>query len=192
MKKFLTVIDMQGDFVLPNGRLPVKDAMDIIPATTNFLASLDPKEYVGVLFTYDTHNKSSYPASEEAKQFPPHCEKGTPGWELVVGPGLIHNDIPLWRLEKNVFSMWEEPNLNVFGLYSNGIARDKFFENIKTHTPNIEVIGVAADYCVKWAVDGFVERGFNVTVYERMTKGIVRDITTVKKEEWEDKLVTIL
>ena len=38
------------------------------------------------------------------------------------------------------------------------------------------IIGVAADFCVKWAADGFLARGFNVESPRRLTRGIVRDI----------------
>ncbi|WP_205249391.1 hypothetical protein, partial [Escherichia coli] len=65
----------------------------------------------GVLFTYDTHLPEVYAQSEEAKQFPPHCEKYTKGWELVVSTNLKDALIPVYTLQKSVFAMWEEDGI---------------------------------------------------------------------------------
>jgi nicotinamidase-related amidase len=36
----------------------------------------------------------------------------------------------------------------------------------------IEIVGVAANYCVRYAYEGFKARGFNVTVRGDLTVGI--------------------
>jgi nicotinamidase/pyrazinamidase len=38
----------------------------------------------------------------------------------------------------------------------------------------ITVIGGASDFCVKMAVDGLVERNFNVEVIDNLTRGIFK------------------
>ncbi|MEG8025263.1 hypothetical protein QP162_14100 [Sphingomonas aurantiaca] len=53
------------------------------------------------------------------------------------------------------------------------------------------VIGVAADYCVRWAVEGLVERGFAVTVPAGLTRGIERQIDTVAAEDFAGRRLTI-
>ncbi|WP_204277170.1 hypothetical protein, partial [Klebsiella aerogenes] len=53
------------------------------------------------------------------------------------------------------------------------------------------VIGVAADYCVRWAVEGLIERGFAVTVPEALTRGIARQIDAVRAQEWDGLAVAI-
>ena len=46
------------------------------------------------------------------------------------------------------------------------------------------VVGVAADFCVRWAVDGLLERGFAVELPAALTRGIERQIDSVAAEDW--------
>jgi nicotinamidase/pyrazinamidase len=179
MKKFLIVVDTQYDFMMPGGALYVSGAEDIIVPGIKFLANLDPNEYQGVLFTYDTHYEATYYDLPESKDFPIHCIRGTAGHANVFNPSLISGDIATLDLIKGVFSMWEEDDV-VIGNTGFGDrnptttwARDKFFEDLKnSDTQLIEVMGVASDYCVKWAVDGFAKRGFPVVVIDELCRGI--------------------
>lgn len=185
MTKFLVVIDTQVDFMLPAMALPVLGADRMIPLVNKFLATLDPVEYSGVLFTHDTHAPEVYKDSEEAKAFPIHCVKGTPGWENVFNPGIIKN-IDVCFLEKGVFNMWEESSLDITS-EEDPLPRDFVFEAIKKYgVEEIEIMGVAADYCVFWAIQGFVERGFKVTVLEDFVAGINRSIEQVIHDEFKD------
>ncbi|MCT2398482.1 isochorismatase family protein [Novosphingobium mangrovi (ex Huang et al. 2023)] len=60
-----------------------------------------------------------------------------------------------------------------------------FIEFLKTpQVETVTVIGVAADYCVGWAIEGLVARGFGVTVREHLTQGIDRQIWQVVDEEF--------
>ncbi|MEE3156302.1 MAG: isochorismatase family protein, partial [Pseudomonadota bacterium] len=60
------------------------------------------------------------------------------------------------------------------------IARDAFFADLaRRGVRDVNVIGVAADYCVLWAVQGLLERGFTVHVPQALTKGIDRQIDEV-------------
>ena len=179
MKKFLVVVDTQYDFVMPNGKLYVKGAEQIIVPGIEFLANLNPQAYEGVLFTFDTHTPKVYTGSPESELFPIHCVSGTPGWQNVFNKDIIHRDIKVWGLEKGVFNMWEEPNEELFHEAWMGDAeshklvnRDVFFESLPKTSTLIEVFGVASDYCVKQAVDGFVERGFAVAVIDQLCQGI--------------------
>lgn len=62
-----------------------------------WLAGLRSEDVTGVLFTADTHVPTIYAASAEAEQFPPHCEKSTPGWENVLDPDAINPAVSLCR-----------------------------------------------------------------------------------------------
>jgi len=190
MKKFLVVIDTQFDFVMPNGALYVKDAEQIIVPGIGFLANLDPQAYEGALLTFDTHLPGTYEGSPESELFPIHCVHGTPGWENVFNKDLIHRDIKVWTLNKNVFNMWEEDDLSLLHEAWLGDAeqheivfRDAFFENLKfIGVDTIEIFGVASDFCVKWAVDGFTKRGFKVEVIDHLCRGIDRPVREVFDE----------
>jgi len=178
---FDLVIDAQYDFMRRDGALYVPGAEAIIPSLQDHILGLNSR---GVLFTYDTHLRGVYEASEEAKEFPIHCIKGTAGWHLVVDPYVC--PVPLHFLEKGVFDMWKEPGLEV-DYKDDGKDRDKFFTELKgTGVSKVRVVGVAADYCVKWAIDGLVARGFEVEVVRALTMGIQRDIEQVVQDEFPD------
>lgn len=182
--RFVIVVDMQRDFVSPDGALPVPGANALVEPTNRFLASLTPADTAGVLFTFDTHDAATYPGSPEAAQFPPHCYRGTDGWHLVVDPSVIDPAIPVFRLEKNVFAMWEEDHLHVarHDAPDERQHREHFFAALEVD--EVVVVGVAADYCVRWAIDGLVERGFRVHVPAELTAGIARPIHAVVAEHF--------
>lgn len=193
MPNFVIVVDMQRDFVAADGALPVPGAEEIVAPMQAWLAGLHPGDTAGVLFTFDTHVPEVYAVSEEAKQFPPHCVEGTPGWELMVDPGAVGPGIPVLRLEKGVFDMWAEPGLAVERIGSGEAAdRDGFFAGLTASGIDVvTVVGVAADYCVRWAVEGLIARGFRVTVPIGLTRGIARPISQVAAEEWPGAAVAI-
>ncbi len=177
-KKFAVVIDTQYDFVKRKGALPVmegeRSAEDIIAPGIEYLAAVNKDEYAGVLFTFDTHNKEDYFGSAESEQFPNiHCEKGTPGWENVFNINLVKG-VPVYELEKDVFNMWEKPFVVQSRPLARGMYASDFFTNL-IYGPDvfdIELWGVALNVCVKQAVDGFIERGFNVTIVQELCCGI--------------------
>lgn len=187
-KRFIVVVDAQIDFMSHDGALYVPGSKPTIPIIEDYLKSLKTEEVEGVLYTLDTHEVETYPSSKEAKDFPIHCVKGTDGWQLAIIPHILHNKyIPIYTLEKNVFNMWEQKDLEIT-VYSfpkafhvkTTVDREEFFKTLETK--EIEVIGVASDFCVKWAIEGFLDRGFNVTVRRDMVKGIYETIEEVSEK----------
>ena len=96
--------------------------------------------------------------------------------------------IPAWRIEKGVFDMWAEPGLAIEDARAAErptIEREHFFADLKGGgVTEVTVIGVAADYCVRWAVDGLLARGFVVTVPAGLTRGIERQIDAVAVQDF--------
>lgn len=191
--RFVIVVDMQRDFVATDGALPVPGAEAIVAPVEAWLSALRPDEIAGVLFTADTHVPEVYAVSQEAREFPPHCEVGTPGWVLVVDPGRVDAAIPRYRLEKGVFDMWAEPGLAVERIGAAETSdRDAFFARLRDRgVEEVAVVGVAADYCVRWAVEGLLARGFRVVLPTGLTRGIARSIEAVAAEEWAGRPVAI-
>jgi nicotinamidase/pyrazinamidase len=173
MNKLIVVVDTQYDFMLPDGALYVPEAEQIIVPGIRFLKALRPEETQAVLFTFDTHDPEVYAVSEEARQFPPHCVRGSQGWANVFNPALVHPAIPVHTLEKGVFDMWAEAESHVSPAQGGARqARDQFFAAFGPERVEAVVIGVAADYCVKWAVDGLATRGYRISVPGELTRGI--------------------
>lgn len=188
MSNFVIVVDVQGDFMHATGALAVPSADTLVAPMTEWLAALRPAETAGVLFTFDTHVPAVYAQSEEAKLFPPHCVRGTDGWQLAIDPGAVDPAIPHYRLEKGVFDMWAEDDVMITRMDAPDtppVAREAFFAGLQRRAvTDVTVIGVAADFCVRWAVEGLVVRGFRVTVPGALTKGIEREIEAVAAAEW--------
>jgi nicotinamidase/pyrazinamidase len=193
--RFVVVVDTQWDFMAADGALSVAGAADLIEPMRVWLASLSPSETAGVLFTYDTHDTDIYANSPEAEAFPVHCVRGSEGWANVLDPGLIDAPIPVWTIEKGVFDMWSEDGLKIVDRRdagAPGIDRDAFFDALKSSgVEDVTVIGVAADYCVRWAIEGLLARGFKVEVPASMTRGIERQIQMVATQNFEPGAITI-
>lgn len=206
------IIDAQNDFMNSNGALPVPGAEVVIPKLDEYLSQLSTENgYIGVLFTADTHTEEAYLNSLEAigdaklgiPGFPPHCYEGTYGFNFAIDPKnvKIDNNFKRFILNKGVFNMWKEPDLVVHPyvlpgelvIYGGEQDRDKFFSKLlDIGIQDIEVSGVASDFCVKWAIDGLLVRGFRVTVHENLVAGIERDIHQIVKEEFADENVQII
>jgi len=74
----LTIVDMQNDFVKPEGKLFVPTAPQTVPVIKGLL---EKARKAGVLriFTQDTH----YPGDPEFKIWGEHVLKGSWGWEII-------------------------------------------------------------------------------------------------------------
>src|SRR3546814_1703628 len=72
------------------------------------------------------------------------------------------------------------------------VPREQFFAGLKHHgVDTVTVIGVAADYCVMWAIRGLLDRGFKVEVVEHLTAGIQRDMQQTIDEEFPGQVSLI-
>lgn len=193
--RFVIVVDAQRDFMLPDGALYVAGAETLVGPMNDWLAALDPGDIDGVLMTFDTHDAATYPSSGEAAQFPLHCVRGSAGWRSALDPAAIDPAVPLYRLEKGVFAMWEEPDVTIDDVRAPdrpAIPRDRFFADLKARgVDEVIVTGVAADFCVRWAVEGLLARGFHVVVPRAMTRGIVRQIDALAVDDWAGRNVVL-
>jgi nicotinamidase/pyrazinamidase len=185
--RFVIVVDTQRDFMAMDGAL--------VAPMQEWLAALDPADTAGVLFTFDTHAPDSYAGSPEADAFPIHCVRGSAGWANLLDAGPIDPAIPAWRMEKGVFDMWVEDGLAIEDARDPSAApvpRDFLFSDLKARgIADVTVIGVAADYCVRWAIDGLIARGFRVTVPAALTRGITRTIEEVAASDFVGKALTV-
>jgi nicotinamidase/pyrazinamidase len=189
MTGFVIVVDTQRDFMAADGALSVAGADALVEPMRAWLAGLDPARTAGVLFTFDTHLPEIYAGSAEAEAFPIHCQRGSAGWDNVLDPAWLDPAIPVWRIEKGVFDMWAEPDL---AIEPGAVPRDRFFDALKARgVGTVTVIGVAADYCVRWAIEGLIARGFRVTVPASLTRGIARSIREVADAEFAGAEVAI-
>lgn len=203
--KILHIGDMQNGFITKNGNLYVRDAENLINKTNNFLKLVKNTDFDYIFIVLDTHFAEEYYLSEEGKQFPIHCVFGSPDWNLSIDvPDLSHK----YYLLKNRFDMWGmNDNLDIhitspskrvvydslFYLIDNPInpqlkiERDKFISTIyadnTTTKIDVTMIGVASDFCIRYAMEGWLERNAQVTIISDLTKGIEKEIHQVLEEE---------
>jgi nicotinamidase/pyrazinamidase len=193
--EFVIVVDTQVDFMAADGALSVAGAEALIAPMRRWLRSRDPAVTAGVLFTFDTHDTDVYAGSAEAEAFPVHCVRASAGWANVLDAGDLDARIPAWTIEKGVFDMWAQDDLVIVDARdpeARAIPREDFFAQLKADgIETVTVVGVAADYCVRWAIEGLLARGFRVTVPAALTRGITRQIDEVRAQEFAGAMVSI-
>lgn len=74
----LVVVDMQRDFVHPDGALPVPGATETVPPIRRLL-DWARERGITVIYTQDTHDAGD----PEWSIWPRHVERGTAGWQIV-------------------------------------------------------------------------------------------------------------
>jgi len=195
---------MQNGFTRKEGSLYINGAQDIIGPINKFLCQIKEGVFDYSLIVFDTHFTEEYYLSEESKKFPIHCEFGTNDWNLSVDVSFLTNKR---YFTKNKFNMWSEEGLtsvriidpmkkaaydNLFYFlddpYKPGekVPRDEFIRNIcqDHNTDNLEVtiIGVASDYCNRYAMEGWLLRGASVIIIQDLTKGIEKETEQILAE----------
>ena len=161
-KKLLHIVDMQNDFVMANGKLPVAGAESLIEPANEFLRNV---KFDKTIATFDTHYRATYNNTSEARDFPPHCLYGTNGWKLAIR--LDKYD----RVLKNVYDVWADQR-----------AIQKALTGFNPKSTDVYVMGVASDFCVKYAIKGYLDRGYHVTVLQDLCCGINKQIDDVVSE----------
>lgn len=160
-KKLLHIVDMQNDFVMANGKLSVAGAESLIEPANEFLRNV---KFDKIIATFDTHYRATYNNTSEARDFPPHCLYGTNGWKLAIK--LDKYD----RVLKNVYDVWADSR-----------AIEKTLTGFEPKNTDVYIMGVASDFCVKYAVLGYIHRGYSVTIIKDLCCGINTQIETVFK-----------
>ena len=123
-KTALLVLDMQNDFVKPEGRLVVPAAKETIPNIKR-LVDAARSAAIPVVFFQDTHQQ----ADPEWSMWPEHCRQGTWGWnivdelkprpdELVCQKNRYDGFYGTW-LEHYLGHVWKVEHLVITGTVSN-------------------------------------------------------------------------
>ena len=102
-KRILLVVDAQYDFMMPNGKLYVPGAEQLIVPMIELLANAKDK-YHCVFFTQVLHYAWDYEGSEESKEFPLHCLAYSQGFNFVVNPENL--EVPYLIAQKNVRNLY--------------------------------------------------------------------------------------
>lgn len=178
MKKALIVVDIQNDFC-QGGSLEVADAEQIIPYVNH---QMQTENYDEIILTQDFHPKGHFSfASTHQKNigdsillddveqvlWAEHCVQGTSGAEFhqdlegnwatkIIQKGTL--------LEIDSYSAFFDNHRK----NNTGLAEYLQSKNVE----NVEVVGLALDYCVKYTCLDAVSEGFATTLHFRGTRAV--------------------
>ena len=191
-------VDTQKDFMLPSGKLYIKDAETILP-NLSLITSLAIKNNILVISTGDYHSKEDpeiFKTPDFVNTFPEHCIFSEEGAEFVdqTYPKLISRSYYL--ITPNTTGLLSLENLkrardiilykNVFNIFKGNEYVEAVLEIVQPKT--IVVYGVSTDYCVRYAVEGLLERKYDVILVTDAIKGIneINSKKLIDKWSYED------
>lgn len=137
------VVDMQNDFIKPDGSLVVPAASETIPKIKGLLESARDQN-VRIVYTQDTQVEND----PEFAVWPEHCVKGTWGWEIIEELAPRESDL---ICRKNRYD----------GFY--GTWMDHFLSNI-WEIEHVVIVGTVSNICVAHTAASAGLRWYHVVV----------------------------
>ena len=188
MKRTLIVVDIQNDF-LPGGALAVPEGDAIVP----FVAALMRKEsdYDLIVVTQDWHpneHGSFASAHVGASPFqmgelsglpqmywPDHCVQGTDGASLSTEIENALSEVTAAGRTTLVVKKGQDPEIDSYSaFYDNARGHDTGLKNAlkSLGIGEVDVVGLAFDYCVKATALDAVSEGFRTRVLLLGTRAV--------------------
>ncbi len=172
-------VDTQIDFIEPDGNLAVEGAVEI-KDNLRQLINFARERSIPLLGSVDYHEEEDAEITDDPdfeNTFPPHCLAEAEGQDKIEETRPVD---PLWvdTAPRKKEELKEQINEHDGEIY---FRKQKFdvFSN-----PNLErtldiinpehivVFGVTLDVCVRFAAEGFFERGHRVSVVKDATRAI--------------------
>ncbi|HLJ58310.1 MAG TPA: isochorismatase family cysteine hydrolase [bacterium] len=138
----LLIVDMQNDFVDPQGRLYVPGAQNTVPVIAGLLATARAHE-MSVIYTQDWHE----PDDPEAALWGPHAEAGTWGAEIVPALAPRAGELVVRKVRYD-------------GFYGTPLEHELHRRRIDT----LIVVGTVSNICVLHTAGSAALRWFRVIV----------------------------
>ena len=192
MKTALLVIDVQNDFC-PAGALEVAGGNEIIPYINEEMVKYDC-----VVLTQDWHPKghSSFATSHEGKNplelikmpygdqvlWPDHCVQGSKGAEF-------HPDLNIEQANA-IIRKGSNPRIDSYSAFFENDRKtptglDGYFKSLEIE--NINLVGLATDFCVNYSAQDAANLGYKVSVLEKMCRAIdLNGSLAAAKSEMQD------
>jgi nicotinamidase/pyrazinamidase len=179
MTTALFIIDVQNDFT-EGGALGVDGGDAVAEGISRYLAA-NPDRYDYVFASRDWHDGDGdngghfSPNPDFVDTWPPHCVSGTPGAEY--DPGLDTS-----RIDVHVRKGMGQPAYSIFdGVTAEGDTVSDALDEFDI--TDIDVVGIATDYCVRAsALDGLL-RERNVRVLTDLVAGVAAESSAVALDE---------
>ena len=193
----LILIDIQNDF-LPGGSLEVPNGDEIIDNVNSIMDN-----YNIVVATKDWHPKNhiSFASNHKNKKvgqkikinnldqmlWPDHCIKDSKGSEF---PEKLDSH----KIHK-IFYKGVDSNIDSYsGFYDNGKIRSTGLSNFlkKSNINQVDIVGLATDYCVKYSSIDAYNEGFKTQVLCCCVRGISVETTETAFKEMKDMGISII
>ncbi len=168
----LIIVDVQNDFC-EGGSLAVAGGSAVARGITAYLAGPEGARYDHVVATQDFHidpgsHFSAHP--DFAASWPPHCVAGTDG-------ARFHPELDVSRVEE-VFRKGEYAAA-YSGFEGSTDSGDTLLAWLSARqVTDIDVTGIATDYCVRATAADAAATGFGTTVLLGLTAGVAEASTT--------------
>ncbi len=200
MKIIFWDVDTQYDFMMPDGKLYVPGADQLLPNLEQ-LTHYARQKGIPILGSVDYHNPDDPEISDRPdfkETFPPHCLKGDAGQEKIAATRPRN---PLWidsrPIESRQLKQMVEAHKGEiifrkqrFDVFSNPNV-EPVLEILKPET--IVVYGVALDVCDRYAMEGFLRLGkFNLYLVEDATRPIYEERGRELIGKWKGQGVHIV
>lgn len=171
MTKALLIIDVQNDFC-EGGALAVEGGAEVAAGITEFLNE-NKHEYDVVIASRDWHDASNDNgghfalngvAPDFVNTWPMHCVAETAGAEYH---SALESDLIDFHVEKGQ----GKPAYSIFeGITKDGEEFPDLLERLGI--TNVDVVGLATDYCVQASAIDSRKKGLNVRVLSKLISGV--------------------
>ena len=156
----LIIVDMQYDFVSELGVLSVPGAMGMVGALQEYAAQFDGF----VVLTGDWHPETHISFKDRGGPWPKHCVAFSRGAQFQAGLNCMRRTNAWPVIYKGTSSETEE--------YS-GFANQQLDSMLKLRDiKEIEICGVARNYCVEATREQACGLGYHVTVLESLCRSV--------------------
>ncbi|KAF2748489.1 Isochorismatase hydrolase [Sporormia fimetaria CBS 119925] len=188
----LIVVDLQEDFCPPNGSLAVQGGRDIVPCVNELLSmpfaikvatkDFHPPDHVSfasnhappnnVPFTtvITIRNPLNHDETQESRLWPDHCVQGTKGAELLpeLDVDKIHHIVEKGQDKRvEMYSAFADPFVNPT------VSRSGLADVLRgSGVTDVFIVGLAADYCVKFTALDAHREGFKTWIVEDGTRAV--------------------
>ena len=170
--KALIVVDIQNDFC-PGGALAISQGDKIIPFVNHLIEKT--KDSGGlVVYTSDAHTPDHCSFKAQGGIWPVHCVAGTIG-------AALHKNL---KIEGPLFlkaTTQSVDSYSGFGGHNEQTKESLESYLLKNNVTEVDVVGLALDYCVKSTALSSNEAGFKTCVEVKGTKSVNVNIGDDKK-----------
>lgn len=186
MARALVIVDVQNDFC-EGGSLAVEGGGAVAEQISAHLADADD-HYDHVVATRDLHVDPGghFDADDPdfSVSFPPHCRAGTPG-------ASFHPALDVRRIEEIFSKGRNEPAFSGFegwaGLRGEAADGPRLEDWLRERdVEEVEVCGLATDFCVRATALDAAERGFSTTVLTDLVAAVDPGAVDKVTDEWRN------